>query len=221
MPVNETNLDELIHAAWSDALNSSQDIDVESDQGAINSERSQAWMNSLGKQFESQYSAKDHRVFWTGNKDNKSDFGLKEMLFDMVVCRISRVTSLGNREQLPFVAKCYWQVESEFNRDNSRKIVEDMRKLVMGSSENKLFVASHKSAGREWENRVLTMCSKIAKCCDGKLFFCFIAHPADWGKSSELSPSIYRWIDGDWERLPFDGISTGPFRSTLKKAWQM
>lgn len=220
MPVNETNLDELILAAWSDALNSSRNIDVESDQGTINDERSQAWMNSLGEQFESQYSAKDDRVFWKGNEDNKGDFGLKEMLFDMVVCRISRVNSLRNRNQIPFVAKCYWQIESEFNRDNSAKIVEDMRKLVMGSIENKLFVASHKSTGQEWENRVLKMCSEITKCCDGNLFFCFIAHPADWDENSPPPPSIYRWIDDKWGRLPFDGISTGSLlRSTLKDAW--
>lgn len=201
MPVNETNLDELIHAAWNDALNSSRNIDVESDQGTINDERSQAWMNSLGEQFESQYSAKDDRVFWKGNEDNKGDFGLEEMLFDMVVCRTSRANSLRNRKQIPFVAKCYWQVESEFNRDDSTEIVKDMSKLVLGSSENKLFVASHKPKDHEWEKRVLKMCSEIAKCCDGKLFFCFFAHPEDWGKESELSPSIYQWIDGEWKRL--------------------
>lgn len=201
MSVNAGNLQELIQAAWREALNSSQDIGVESDQGKINSERSKKWMNSLGRQFESQYDSKDDRVLWIGNRDNKGDFGMQEMLFDMVVCRISRVNSLRNRTPLHFVAKCYWQIESEFNRDNSTEIVKDMRKLVLGSSKNKMFVASHKSTGQEWENRVLTMCSKIAKCCDGKLFFCFIAHPEDWSKKSAPSPSIYQWINGAWKRL--------------------
>ena len=73
----------------------------------------------------------------------------------------------------------------------------------MGLSEYKLFVASHKRRtrkGETWETDVIEMCKKIAKCCDGKLFFCFIAHPKDWDKEP-VPPSIYQWISGDWERL--------------------
>ena len=39
MSVKEKNLKSLIHAAWRETLNLFQDIDVESDQGSINSAR--------------------------------------------------------------------------------------------------------------------------------------------------------------------------------------
>ena len=78
MSVKEKNLKSLIHAAWRETLNLFQDIDVESDQGSINSARSAVWISSLGKQFRDQYKSKDDRVFWKGNP--------REMLFDLSVC---------------------------------------------------------------------------------------------------------------------------------------
>ena len=217
MPVNAENLKGLISEAWSEALKSSQDIDLcEQSQRWINRERSKKWMSSLGKQFRSQYDlpGKD-RVFWIGNPENKCDFGLQEMLFDLAVCQISTVNSY-RKKQLHFITKCHWLIESEFNQKNSREIVKDMSKLVMGSSENKLFVASHKPTDPEWGNGILNMCSKIAKHCDGKLFFCFIAHPEDWGEQPTPPPSVHEWIDGDWKPSSLYDIPAGGFlRQTL------
>ena len=108
---------------------------------------------------------------------------------------------MTHEKPLPFVARCLWKIESELDQKDSGEIVLDMSKLIMGSSKNKLFVASHKETirkGKAWETRVLEMCKKIAQCCDGRLFFCFIAHPKDWDNESVPAPSVYRWIDGNW-----------------------
>lgn len=77
----------------------------------------------------------------------------------------------------------------------------------MGSSKNKLFVASHKLKGKEdkladskWESGILNMCSKIAERCNGNLFFCFIAHPKDWCETSVPQPSVHEWTGG-WKSL--------------------
>lgn len=124
------------------------------------------------------------------------------MLFDLAVCKTSTVESVTHKNPLYFVARCYWQIESEFDQGNTREIVIDMSMLVMGSANNKLFVASHKRRARKgetWETDVLDMCKKIAKCCNGNLFFCFIAHPKDWGNEFVTPPSIHQWISGDWE----------------------
>lgn len=195
MSVNAKNLRELIQAAWNDALGLSQDIDSSkwSEKGDIHKARSQIWIASLGKQFRNYYTSEGEEVCWSGNP--------RERLFDLAVCEILTVESVTHEKPLPFVARCHWQIESEFHQEDSGQIVDDMSKLVMGLSENKLFVASHKSTtrrGKTWEIRVLEMCEKIAKCCDGNLFFCFIAHPQDWGNESVPSPSVYKWTDGKW-----------------------
>ena len=181
MAVSAGNLNELIQNAWESALESSKGIQLDggspkrSKEWWLHSQRVKKWVESLGKGFEEEYNDLENAgVFWSPSP--------REMLFDLAVCKISTVESVTLEKLLCFVAGCHWQIESELNNKNSRAIVTDLSKLVMGLSENKLFVASHKSTGKEWESSVLTMCSEIAKCCDGKLFFCFIAHPEEWGK---------------------------------------
>lgn len=208
MTVNAENLNSLLQGAWEDALELSQDIDLcERSEGWINRQRSKEWMNSLGKRFQSRYDSNNDRVFWRGNPDNERDFHLQEMLFDLAVCKTSTVDSYTKKAELPFITGAHWLIESEFEQGNSREIVIDMSKLVMGSSENKLFVASHKLTDPKWESGILEMCSNIAKhCagnkhCAGKLFFCFIAHPKDWHNESAPAPSVHQWTDDGWKRL--------------------
>ena len=126
---------------------------------------------------------------------------MQEMLFDLAVCKTSTVNSYPKKVQLPFIAESYWLIESEFEQGNSREIIIDMSKLVMGSSKNKLFVASHKLTDPKWESGILKMCSDIAKPCTGNLFFCFIAHPKDWHNESAPVPSVHQWINDNWKRL--------------------
>ena len=230
MPVNADNLYSLIQAAWRRALNLSKGIDPDggppkrSKEWWVHSQRAKKWVESLGKEFKKEYNDPENaRVFWDGNTENKGDFCLQEMLFDVAVCEISTVESVTLEKPLPFFTRCHWQIESELNQGNSRAIVIDMSKLVMGSSENKLFVASHKLKGdstdSEWESGILEMCKKIAQCCDGKLFFCFIAHPKDWDNESVPAPSIYRWINGNWVQQLLCGIRVDSFLGhTLKGA---
>lgn len=216
MPVNAENLNSLIQEAWEDALKLSQNADFSecSRKGDIHKELSNIWIDSLGKQFRKHYKSENDRVFWRGNP--------QEILFDLSVCEISTVESVTHEKPLPFVVRCHWQIESEFDQKDSGEIVLDMSKLVMGLGENKLFVASYKGTihkGKTWETRVLEMCKKTAKCCDGKLFFCFIAHPKDWEEKSLPSPSIYRWINGGWEeQLPCGIRVDSPLGHALKGA---
>lgn len=204
MAVNAENLNSLIQEAWEDALSHSKiSARIRNSEmiKMVNSQRSKDWMNSLGKRFQIRYDPKKDRVFWRGNPENESDFDLQEMLFDLAVCQTCTVPSYKKRHPLPFISKLHWLIESEFAQNDSREIVKDMSKLVMGSSENKLFVASHKLTDSEWEDGILKMCGPIAEHCQGRLFFCFIAHPKDWYKESEPAPSVHQWTDGHWERL--------------------
>ena len=120
---------------------------------------------------------------------------MNEYLFDLAVCSVSATKSLQTEaKELPFIARCHRQIEFEFSRSNTRHIVRDMSKLVMGSAENKLFVASHWG---EREAAVLEQCSEIARCCTGRVYFCFVSHPQDWGDKPVL-PALHEWIMGGW-----------------------
>ena len=120
------------------------------------------------------------------------------MLFDIAVCSVSTTPSRQRKAQdLEFIAQCHWQIESEFNRTNTREIIVDMSKLVMGSAENKLFVAAHRS-----REDILEQCSEIAGRCTGRVYFCFVSHPDDWANDAP-PPALHEWVAGGWAKVAF------------------
>ena len=170
MPVHRSNLSEVINQAWKYAIRTPEKL--------TNRERSRKWVCELATKFQSEYhNEKIHRVFWQGNTGNREQFAINEFLFDVMVCSVSQVESLQRRSNpLDIIDQCHWRVESEFNRENSRAVIVDMSKLVVGSAENKLFIASHCSSR---ERNLLNLCARIARRCSGNVFFAFVAHPAD------------------------------------------
>ena len=196
MPVNRHNLNNVIQSAWTKALK---------DMPHAPKERSEKWVDSLAACFKENYKGDRHRVFWRSNKENYDDFKLNEFLFDLVVCSVSTTESLQRQSNpLKFIAECHWQIESEFNKANSRDIIVDMSKLVMGSAENKLFIASHRE--EETEKGILEQCSEIAGRCSGNIYFCFVSHPEEWHNDPK-HPSLHEWTAGDCE--PMGSTETG------------
>ena len=103
--------------------------DIEENEGKRNKERSQRWVNSLGKQFQGLFPIESgFRVFYLGNDDNKTDFGLNELLFDISVCEVGTVRSAFHESELIFVRGSIWQVESEFS------MYQFWRKPVLGQT---------------------------------------------------------------------------------------
>lgn len=205
MSVHRDNLFKVINCAWHQVM--SNQIDV-ADRGERNMKRSANWVDELAKAFQSEYEDRTiHRVFWKNNEENKRAFGLNEFLFDVMVCSISSVQSLQPQSnQLEFIDECHWQVESEFNVANSRKIITDMSKLVVGSAENKLFIAAHRSSTNQHipgNKDILNMCARIARRCIGKIYFGFVMHPDNWPKNPvhAVNPDLYEWQAGDWEPI--------------------
>ncbi|WP_428101439.1 hypothetical protein [Candidatus Rariloculus sp.] len=200
MPVNRNNIVTLVNSAWRDAI-SARDDGVNTDDGKVHRTLSERWVDSLGKCFQENYENEDHRVFWKRNECNQEHFGLNEFLFDVLVCSVS--TTLSRQRSpidLEFIAKCHWQVESEFDKGNSRKIIVDMSKLVAGSAENKLMIASRRD--EDTEKGILEQCSAIAACCSGNVYFCFVSHPEDWRTNEKLGPpDLYEWAAGVWASL--------------------
>ena len=196
MPVHRGNIGEVVLKAWNDA----RCADIEdSDRQKANSERSGIWIDSLAKRFREHYADKRHRLFWSRNGENREQFKLNELLFDLAVCSVSETNSLQKKAQpLQFIAQCHWQIESEFSRGNTRDIVIDMSKLVMGSAENKLFIAAHRCVR---EKDILEQCSQIAGCCGGRVYFGFVSHPDDWTPDRASPPALHEWIAGGWAEV--------------------
>ena len=73
----------------------------------------------------------------------------------------------------------------------------DMSKLVLGSGQNKLFIAAHRNSNAEGLKR---MCGAIASRCSGNVYFGFVCHPAEWVVAPK-KPSVFEWLAGDWEAI--------------------
>ena len=79
-----------------------------------------------------------------------------------------------------------------------------MSKLVLGSAENKLFVAAHRESKRK---ELSGICGAIASRCDGNVYLAFVAHPDELAKKRDNrgkqpeAPKVYEWLAGDWVPL--------------------
>ena len=199
MPVHRRNLLGIIECAWNHARGEGPEEDGSLNAGQRNRERSSQWVCALAEAFQSKYRDPGvHRVFWLDNDKNREEFGINELLFDVMVCSVSTVESLQRQSnRLEFIDQCHWQIESEFNRSNSRAVIVDMSKLVVGSAENKLFIAAHTNSG---ERKLLKLCAGIARRCSGNLYFAFVAHPEDWN-DDPAEPVLYEWLAGYWEQI--------------------
>ena len=206
MPVHRDNLLDVVNAAWVAAQADARTDELSDTVGHgsrkdTNRNRSAAWVDALAKEFDRRYRGKRHRTFWRRKCKDKSEteFGLQEFLFDVMVCSVSETKSLQRQPRpLKFIAECHWQIESEFSRTNTRDIIVDMSKLVVGSAPRQLFTTSHRRSRNE---ELLEQCSELAGRCASELYFAFISHPDDWNRDpAPKKPTVYRWIAGDWQQ---------------------
>jgi len=155
----------------------------------INLSRSRLWVKALAEQFKKRYEGDmDIRVFTKGDYSNRSDFGLNELLYDIVVCRVGEVESSVHKKKLRFIKEVLWQVESEFAH-NTRSALVDFNKLVLGSGKNKLFVASQVKKGTE--NTFLKVLQPAAQYCTGDVYVGMIPHPSSW---VDTDNEIHLWV---------------------------
>jgi hypothetical protein len=155
----------------------------------INMNRSQYWVEALAKQFQKRYEGDSEiRVFSKSDPSNRKDFGLNELLYDILVCRVGEVESSMYKNKLCFVKEVLWQVESEFAH-NTRSALIDFNKLVLGSAKNKLFIASQVKKGTE--NSFLSVLKPAAGYCMGDVYVAMIPHPSKWVGSDN---DVHLWV---------------------------
>ncbi len=165
----------------------------ESDKGKsvqeINQNRSRSWVTILAKQFLNHYQdTPEIRVFSKYDCSNRKDFGLNELLYDIVVCRVGEVLSTIHKKTLYFIKEPIWQVESEFAY-NSRSALIDFNKLVLGSAKNKLFICSQVRKGKE--NSFLSVLKPAALYCIGDIYVGMIPHPSNW---VDADNDVHLWV---------------------------
>ena len=155
----------------------------------ININRSLSWVKALAEQFKKRYTGdQEIRVFTKSDDSNRKDFGLNELLYDILVCRVEGVESSVHKKKLFFIKEVLWQVESEFAH-NSRSTLIDFNKLVLGSGKNKLFIASKVKKGTE--NLFLDVLRPAAGYCIGDVYVGMIRHPARW---VDTDNDVHLWV---------------------------
>ncbi len=157
-------------------------------------ERSKSFVEALASGFRNHYKSNDSvYVFSKHFYDNRKKFGLNELLFDILVCNGDTRKSVTGKRMLTHITSSIWQVESEFAKD-SRQALYDFNKLVLGASENKLFIGSQISHEKEF----LDALALPAKHCHATTYLALMPHPKDW--KDNMGVSCWRF-DIIWNRI--------------------
>lgn len=153
----------------------------------IHRDRSKRLVESIASTFREEFSGQPSvRVLSKHYSGNREEFGLNELLFDVLVCETGKVLSATGRTELTFVTKALWSVESELER-NSRAALFDFNKLVLAACANKLFVGPQiHNEGAYLES---LLCPAI--CCSGSVNVALVPHPEQWRK---LDLSVHLWL---------------------------
>lgn len=125
--------------------------------------------------------------------DERSRFGMNELLFDIALVEYSTVDSGVSAKELSYVTKGIWIVESELARDK-REALYDFNKLVLGDSQNKLFVGPRVSDEVDY----LRVLGKAAQNCRGTVYVALIPHPDEWPVDTASSVSVWVWGSEKW-----------------------
>ncbi|MFC2070487.1 hypothetical protein ACFLTB_04885 [Chloroflexota bacterium] len=186
MVFTEQNVKQLLQEALQQAQSES---DTDETTQKININRSRNWVKALAEQFKKRYEGDSEiRVFSKSDFSNRKDFGLNELLYDVLVCKVGEVKSSLHKKDLCFIKEVLWQVESEFAH-NTRSSLVDFNKLVLGSANNKLFIAPQVKKGTE--NSFLSVLRPAAGYCTGDVYVGMIPHPSKW---VDIENTVHLWV---------------------------
>ena len=186
MTFTDQDVKQLLNEAL---LQAQSEPDIGETTQKINQNRSRSWVKALAEQFTKRYEGdQEIRVFTQSDYSNRKDFGLNELLYDILVCKVGEVESSLHKKKLCFITEVLWQVESEFAH-NTRSSLVDFNKLVLGSGKNKLFIASKVKKGTE--SSFLKVLQPAAGYCIGDVYVGMIPHPVDWG---DIENTVHLWV---------------------------
>jgi hypothetical protein len=157
----------------------------------IHAARSAAWVSCLAEELRSFYGGTNATVFTKYDERNRHRFGLNELLHDISICEISTMKSPGQGQEMHYITRALWQIESELAEGDSTEWVKDFNKLVIGGAENKLFI------GPVMRKQSRDSLVPIAKCCSGTVYFATIPHPSKW-LSADLEVGLWKLSESQW-----------------------
>lgn len=135
----------------------------------------------------------DVRVLSKDFGNNRVEFGLNELMFDILVCEVTQLLSANKTKEIVCVTSGMLAVESEMARD-SRQAIYDFNKLVLSSCTSKLFVGPIVA---DIDAYIDTL-SSAARFCKGELSLALICHPSKWKKSGPELGRFWSWNGSDW-----------------------
>ena len=150
--------------------------------GQIHQNRSQNFVESLAEMFRQGFNDGLIRVLSRRCEDHRHEFGLNELLHDILVCEVGHTKSPKHAKALTFVSRAIWQIESEFAAD-AKAALFDFNKLVLGSALNKLFIGPK----TDDDMRFLESLLPAARCCSGTVFVALATHPAKWSAGVDIA----------------------------------
>lgn len=172
--------------------------------GPRNRKRSCAWVEALADELRLVYRPEDNFfVFSKECKDHRKPFGINELLYDVTVVETALCASHSGSKQLRFVTRAVWLIESEFARD-SAAAVKDFNKLVLGASDNKLFVGprlSNDSDDTRFRDALIPVARKCVNAESHNVFLAQASHPNSWTEDAEPTVALWKLNDARWERV--------------------
>jgi len=186
------NLEEIVKTAYEKAV---QEDDSGSTEKEVNKSRSQNFVAYLAAEFRRMFEgtpgtyvlSKDHSAL-------RSQFGMNELLYDVLVCEAEEVPSATKTTMLTCVSNGRIAVESEMAKD-SRQALYDFNKLVLSSCDTQLFVGPLVSDIPAY----LEPLAVAAKHCKGAVYLALIPHPGSWGPSNHDSTRFWKWNGRNWD----------------------
>ncbi|MFC1478890.1 hypothetical protein ACFL57_05480 [Candidatus Margulisiibacteriota bacterium] len=182
------SIKELLKSSFYDAADQEEDKKLSSQ--IRNKNRSKVWVEILSKHLIKKYEVNgpNVRMFSTANNNNREDFGLNELLYDIVVCQVGKVETGDHEQVLHFIQKSLWHVESVMTKDGKAALI-DFNKLVLGSAENNLFIGPIVDHSESY----IEALTPAAIYCPGNVYAALIPHPNDWGKIEFNTDNVWEF----------------------------
>ena len=172
---------------------------------SLHQRRSSEWVRCLAHELKTLVGDNPEvRVLFRNNPDeqNRADFGLNELLYDVCICRTAEHPSARGGRTLRYVTGAEWIVESEFARD-SYQAVKDFNKLVIGSAQNKLFIGPRLGASEEagYLDALLPVARASAANGASSVYVALVPHPGEWATEKMSDVTLRRYARAGWETL--------------------
>jgi len=175
----------------------------ENDNGKLHKERSKRFVEELADEFRKEFPVeKKFRVFSKHFNENRYDFGLNELLYDILVCETDSVLSASRKYNLFYIKNAKYMIESEFDESNSKAILIDFNKLVLGNAEVKILVTSRTGD----TSFFIEPLKAPAEYCNGDIFIASVPHPKKWADDMNINIESITVFKYDREKKAFVDI---------------